>query len=132
MTNKDDLISREALKNAKPEFMNEKIVRDTKYRTTKDRIYAKAWNACNSYWLNTIDNAPTVAINCKDCDGYEAGYSAGLNDAERSQGEWIDHSEDYGYVECPFCHELTNCDGNKDELHYCWHCGAKLGKGGAE
>jgi hypothetical protein len=54
----NDLINREALINAKPEFMNEKIVRDTKYRTTKDRIYAKAWNACNSYWLNTIKNAP--------------------------------------------------------------------------
>ena len=21
-----------------------------------------------------IDNAPTVAVNCKECDGYEAGY----------------------------------------------------------
>lgn len=56
----NDLISREALKNAKPEFMNEKVVRDTKYRTTKDRIYAKAWNACNSCWIDTIDNAPAV------------------------------------------------------------------------
>lgn len=53
----NDLINREALINAKPEFMNEKVVRDTKYRTTKDRIYAKAFNACNSYWLNTIKNA---------------------------------------------------------------------------
>lgn len=49
---------------------------------------------------------------------------------ERPQGEWIDHSEDYGYAECPFCHELTNCEGNIDELHYCWNCGAKLGRGG--
>lgn len=46
-------------------------------------------------------------------------------------GNWIDHSEDEGYVECPFCHELTNCNGNKEELHYCWHCGAKM-TGGAE
>lgn len=56
----DDLISRKVLINAKPEFMNEKIVRDTKYQTSKDRIYAKAWNACNSYWLDTIENAPVV------------------------------------------------------------------------
>lgn len=54
------LIDADDLKNAKPEFMNEKVVRDTKYRTTKDRIYAKAWNDCNSYWLNAIKNAPTV------------------------------------------------------------------------
>lgn len=55
----DDLISRKVLINAKPEFMDEKIVRDTKYQTSKDRIYARAWNACNSYWLNTIENAPS-------------------------------------------------------------------------
>ena len=56
----DNLISREALKNTKPEFMNEKVVRDTKYQTTKDRIYARAWNDCNSYWLNIIDNCQPV------------------------------------------------------------------------
>ena len=55
-----DLISRDDLINNKPEFMNEKVVRDTKYRTAKDRIYARAWNACNSYWLNAIKNASTV------------------------------------------------------------------------
>lgn len=69
----NDLISRSALINSKPEFMNEKIIRDTKYRTTKDRIYAKAWNACNSYWLNTIDNAPTVELR----DVYNQGYFDG-------------------------------------------------------
>lgn len=61
--------------------------------------------------------------------GYEAGLAQGKHD--RPQGEWIDHSEDYGYVECPFCHELTNCEDNIDELHYCWNCGAEM-KGGAE
>lgn len=44
----------------------------------------------------------------------------------RPIGKWIDHSED-GYAECPFCNEATNCDGNIEELHYCWNCGAKLG-----
>lgn len=32
--------------------------------------------------FDIIDNAPTVAVNCKNCDGYEAGYSAGLKDAK--------------------------------------------------
>ena len=45
--------------------------------------------------------------------------------ADRAKGEWIDCSED-GYIECPFCHEATNCDGNISELHYCWNCGAEL------
>ena len=48
---------------------------------------------------------------------------------KRPRGEWIDHSEDYGYVECPFCHELTSCSDNADELHYCWNCGAEMRKG---
>lgn len=45
--------------------------------------------------------------------------------ARTKQGEWIDHSDE-GYVECPFCGEATNCEDNKDELHYCWNCGAYM------
>lgn len=44
---------------------------------------------------------------------------------ERKKGKWIDYTED-GYVECPFCHNATNCDGNKDELHFCFSCGADM------
>lgn len=36
---------------------------------------------------SAIDNVQPVVVNCKDCDGYEAGYSAGLKDAEKSQVE---------------------------------------------
>ena len=68
--------------------------------------------------LNAIDNASASEI------VFESN--------ERSQGAWIDHSEDEGYVECPICGYLTTCEGNIDELHYCWNCGAKLRKGGAE
>jgi len=53
-----------------------------------------------------IENAPTI-------------------EPERQKGEWIDCTQD-GYVECPFCHSATNCDGNKDELHFCFSCGADL------
>ena len=41
------------------------------------------------------------------------------------KGKWIDYSDE-GYVECPFCHSATNCYGDKDELHYCFSCGAEL------
>lgn len=44
---------------------------------------------------------------------------------ERKKGKWIDHSDE-GYVECPFCHNATNCDENKDELHFCFSCGADM------
>ena len=44
---------------------------------------------------------------------------------ERKKGKWIDYTED-DYVECPFCHSATNCDGNKIELHFCFSCGADM------
>ena len=56
--------------------------------------------------LDKTDHAPTI-------------------EPERKKGRWIDYSDE-GYVECPFCHSATNCDGNKDELHYCFSCGAEL------
>lgn len=62
-------------------------------------------------------------------DGYRDGYDKGYDDAQtisnRPHGKWIDFQED-GYVECPFCDSMTECDGNKDELHYCFSCGAEL------
>ena len=71
----NDLISREALK---------KKLSDKDYQTyTHEYGYAIPTECV----MNAIDNAPTVAVDCKDCDGYEAGYSAGLKDAERPQGE---------------------------------------------
>lgn len=40
-------------------------------------------------------------------------------------GKWIDYSDE-GFVECPFCGHATNCEDNINELHYCFHCGAKM------
>lgn len=48
----------------------------------------------------------------------------------RPHGKWKDYTDD-GYVECPFCGSATNCeDGGKEDLHYCFSCGARLRKGG--
>ena len=44
---------------------------------------------------------------------------------ERKTGRWINHGED-GYVECPICGRLTTCEGNIEDLHYCFWCGARL------
>ena len=44
---------------------------------------------------------------------------------DRNKGEWRDYSDE-GYIECPFCGSATTCEDNKDELHYCWNCGAFL------
>lgn len=63
-------------------------------------------------------------------DIYNTAYARGKASEERPQGEWVDYSNE-GYVECPFCGSATNCEDNKDELHYCWNCGAEM-KGGAD
>ena len=60
-----------------------------------------------------------------DDDAVEAIEALPSAQPERQKGEWIDYTED-GYVECPFCHNATNCDGNKDELHFCFSCGADM------
>ena len=44
---------------------------------------------------------------------------------KRKKGEWIDY-QDEGYVECPICGSATNCDDNKEDLHYCFSCGAEM------
>lgn len=104
----NDLISREALKKAFAFLMWKE---HNPYETVK---------VCDivNQTLDFFDNAPTV-VDCKNCDGYEAGYSAGMCDAEipkdeifpmkivagkcpidangdcplRPQGEWIPVSE---------------------------------------
>ena len=70
----NDLISRKAVK----DFINEVCFSKdwAKYRADYG---SRGQIACI---LKYIDNAPPIIISCEDCDGYEAGYSAGLNDAK--------------------------------------------------
>ena len=76
---------------------------------------------------------------CKSCDFFTDGDSwcqgeifvvdllcvPSADVVERKKGKWTDHSGD-GYVECPFCDSATNCDGNIEELHFCFSCGAEM------
>ena len=79
--------------------------------------------------LNKLDVSDGVGISSVACDLQEEAIRSIENllsaQPERQKGEWIDYTED-GYVECPFCHNATNCDGNKDELHFCFSCGADM------
>ena len=94
-----------------------------RYEIEQDEI-DKGWNLGIGVAINLIDNAPTVAVNCKDCDGYEAGYSAGLKDAERPQGEWVVSGLDYKCSNCG----MIPCF---KQYNFCPSCGAKM-KGDAE
>ncbi|MBO4542410.1 MAG: hypothetical protein J5725_04425 [Bacteroidales bacterium] len=130
----NDLINRNDLIDVKPEFMNEKVVRDTKYRTAKDRIYAKAWNACNSYWLNTIKNAPTVEISGLPKIHYDRGFIAGYEKGknERPQGEWILQYRSCGdeFYTCSLCKKTTEVAYNSSitDFSFCPYCGAEMQK----
>ena len=65
-----------------------------------------------------IDNAPTVESD------YELGYSEGVHDTERPQGEWILDSVG---VYCSECKTHPDYSSN-----FCPNCGADMRKGGAE
>ena len=43
------------------------------------------------------------------------------------KGKWIDYSEE-GFVECSECGSATVCNGNINELHFCFSCGARMNK----
>lgn len=120
-----DLISRETLINAKPEFMNEKVVRDTKYQTTKDRVYAKAWNACNSYWLNIIKNA--LSRRPKNCPLKEE-----VNNETEPQGEWITVGLEQGALGVIYrIRKCSRCGWEHSLLipdDYCPKCGMRMKK----
>lgn len=75
-----------------------------------------------------IKKMPSAAVNCKECDGYEAGYSAGLKDAERPTGKWIFKKfleTRTGIINsdwCPFCGMV------KVQVYdnFCGNCGADM------
>lgn len=78
---------------------------DNRYDITwKDDYEGGIKDACTDI-LEEINKMPTIEPECT--------------------GRWIEYVED-GYVECPFCHSATNCDGNISELHFCFSCGARL------
>lgn len=95
-----------------------------KANTMKDRHGVKLgdeWLLNYNDIKDVIDNAQAIITARTTTEGFPV-----IDMRPRDTGEWIDHSEDEGYLECPICGCLTNCDGNKEELHYCWNCGAKL------
>ena len=47
-------ITENSIIECKPEFLNEKIVRESADETMHDRWYAKGWNECNNAWMDNI------------------------------------------------------------------------------
>lgn len=109
---------------------------------------AKLNNPCNSLLTDEsngskehkskLDHDRDWIIGCIEHDGFihthrfdKANHIILEALQDRPTGRWIDYSDE-GYVECPFCHSATNCDGNKDELHFCFSCGAKMEGGDDE
>lgn len=67
---------------------------------------------------------------CKDCAKEHRQLAEWLKELKQLRkqtktGHWINYSEE-GFVECSECGSATNCDGNINELHFCFSCGAKM------
>jgi predicted RNA-binding Zn-ribbon protein involved in translation (DUF1610 family) len=73
-----------------------------------------------------IDNAPTVEL-CKDCDGYEAGYNAGIKETERPQGEWVYRVNGFSNMSMEYC-SICNFPTPiyLDKPNFCPNCGAQM------
>lgn len=73
----NDLISRKVLKDSLKEYFSDGILDSVSAKVSFNMILMK---------IDEIPT-PTTMVDCKHCDGYEAGYSAGLRDAERGKNE---------------------------------------------
>ena len=88
------------------------------------KMESDCFSAVQSYGF--VVNKEELAKALKyDREQYLKGYADAKREYARPHGEWRDYSNE-GYVECPFCGSATNCEDNKDELHYCWNCGADM------
>lgn len=123
------------------------VANGTPYNPTEDAISRSAlkeaikdhFDNLDAYFpsafIKEVDNAPTVVVDCKNCDGYEAGYSAGVRDTERPQGEWIGNAFDEHH--CNRCGHPALWEEEPDDYYevqsrFCPNCGADMRKGGAE
>lgn len=50
----EDNITEASILECKPEFLSEKVVRESADETMHDRWYAKGWNDCNNTWIAHI------------------------------------------------------------------------------
>ena len=101
-----DLISRQAAIDAKQEFRNPNVVRNTEARTAYDRTYANGWNDCNSAWINAIKALP----------------SAQPETAKRIVGKSRDGMT--FWYQCDMCNEPVDAQDN-----FCRGCGRRLTDG---
>ena len=77
-----------------------------------------------------VRHAPTIAVNCNDCDGYEAGYVAGSHDNKRPLGEWIEEGTEIGAFGIKYTWNKCNKCGWSSSLvlpkNFCPNCGAEM------
>jgi hypothetical protein len=82
-----DLIYRQDAEQAKMEFLNTKVTKETEEQTIHDRAYAEGWNDCNSAYIKAIMELPSA-------------------EPERKNGEWIygenDGQDGWFCSECGF------------------------------
>ncbi len=124
-TGSDDCISRaDALRVAKNEYLRGYHNALCKALSEKYSIHCEEGNF--SVIQEETITGLGLSMNCalgKDVESYMSTMPSVT--PIRPKGYWIDHSDE-GYVECPKCGSATNCDGNINDLHFCFSCGAEM------
>lgn len=130
----NDLISRSELKKTIKSYdkfgytANRELIRLDDGNIDKFVPYVKFDDVCNC-----IDNTPTIDINTELSVTYLKGRRQGQSD-ERATGEWIrtgSLGNGNAQYECSNCH-YGDEHAESQEVPYCWHCGAKMGRSDKE
>ena len=112
-----EYIKKQEALQAKNEFLNPCVKKDTNEETEYARAYAKGWNDCNSSFIDNIESIKTA-----DVDEVKHGKWIEDEKMRREDGEIYDYC-------CSRCCGLAGKDdyGNHAILSACCpHCGAKM------
>lgn len=97
----------EVIQTCKQEYLNDKVIRETAYKTAKARNYAKGWNDCNDAWIKA------------------------LSEYTRPHGRWeynqYDANPNIGNWHCSVCrHIIIGSYKQKPADNFCSNCGADM------
>ena len=116
----NDYIKREDAINARNEYLNETVEKDSEEQTAHDRAYAEGWNACNYEYLGNIKELPSA-----DVVPVRHGHWIHVDDVHDVSGMY--KGSVWKCSECGYSFErLIGCGIS---MKMCHDCGARMDEG---